>query len=195
MTSSNKAIFQLTTPISHRIVGVNNTSAVRTIWVTAYTTNFKTEATFGWLKFTHLRSSRSRRWIITVWPWQLHGSFATTSCSCMVWLGGIIQATRTTYIYLNPPDVCVCVCVCVCLLCLEFSLEKKSCFSCVESREPLKCHHEKVHEETRSPSVRHTKTVGLVFISGGQRESIPAQQKMGTCHSCRRWCLPGSCRN
>ena len=37
MTSSNKAIFQLTTPISHRIAGVNNTSAVRTIWVTAYT--------------------------------------------------------------------------------------------------------------------------------------------------------------
>ena len=31
MTSSNKAIFQLTTPLS----------AVRTIWVTAYTTNFK----------------------------------------------------------------------------------------------------------------------------------------------------------
>ena len=33
------AIFQLTTR-SHRIVGVNNTSAVRTIGVTAYTTNF-----------------------------------------------------------------------------------------------------------------------------------------------------------
>ena len=54
MTSSNKAIFQLTTPISHRIVGANNTSAVRTIWVTAYTTNFITEATFG-CETTHLK--------------------------------------------------------------------------------------------------------------------------------------------
>ena len=44
---SYKAIFQLTTPISHRIDGLNITSAVRTIWVTAYTTNFKTQATFG----------------------------------------------------------------------------------------------------------------------------------------------------
>ena len=48
------AIFQITTPISHRIVGVNNTSAVRTIWVTAYTTNFKTQATFG-CEMTHLK--------------------------------------------------------------------------------------------------------------------------------------------
>ena len=48
------AIFQITTPISHRIVGVNNTSAVRTIWVTAFTTNFKTQATFG-CEMTHLK--------------------------------------------------------------------------------------------------------------------------------------------
>ena len=38
------AIFQLTTPVS----------AVRTIWVTAYTTNFKTQATFG-CEITHLK--------------------------------------------------------------------------------------------------------------------------------------------
>ena len=44
MTSSNKAIFQLTTPVS----------AVRTIWVTAYTTTFKTQATFG-CETTHLK--------------------------------------------------------------------------------------------------------------------------------------------
>ena len=40
----NKAIFQLTTPVS----------AVRTIWVTAYTTNFKTQATLG-CETTHLK--------------------------------------------------------------------------------------------------------------------------------------------
>ena len=44
MTSWNKAIFQLTTPVS----------AVRTIWVTAYTTNCKTQATFG-CETTHLK--------------------------------------------------------------------------------------------------------------------------------------------
>ena len=48
------AIFQLTTPISHRIAGINNTSAVRTIWVTVYASNFKTEATFG-CETTHLK--------------------------------------------------------------------------------------------------------------------------------------------
>ena len=36
------------------LLGVNNTSAVRTIWVTAYTTNFKTQATFG-CEMTHLK--------------------------------------------------------------------------------------------------------------------------------------------
>ena len=48
MTSSNKANFQLKTPISHRIVGVNNTSAVRTIWVTAYTANFNSNWSYLW---------------------------------------------------------------------------------------------------------------------------------------------------
>ena len=48
------ANFQLSTPISHRILGVNNTSAVRTIWVTAYTTSLKTQATFG-CETTHLK--------------------------------------------------------------------------------------------------------------------------------------------
>ena len=45
----------------------------------------------------------------------------------------VFQATKTTY----------------------KSVGKRAEFSSVGSREPLKCHHEKVHEETRFPSKPH----------------------------------------
>ena len=43
LTARNN-LFQLRTPISHRIDGPNY-STIRTIWVTGYTTNFENEAT------------------------------------------------------------------------------------------------------------------------------------------------------
>ena len=52
---------------------------------------------------------------------------------------------------------------CVWIMCPDVSLEKKSCFSSVESCEPLKCHHEKLHEQTRFPS--RTDEISFLYVS------------------------------
>ena len=67
----------------------------------------------------------------------------------MVKLGGVFQATKTTY---EP----------VCFWYASTFSWKKSWFSSVGSREPLKCHSEKVHEEIRFPSKPHWRHLVLL---------------------------------